>query len=287
MIRSMTGFARADNESTVGQLVLELRSVNHRYLDISFRLPEELRSFEPLLREGIQKQLGRGKVDCNMRYRAAAQSDGLKVDEAKVKSLLGALEQIGGWMSDAAPLSALDVLQWPGLIEDDKPDQQALRTQVRTLLNQALEMMNHMRAEEGSRMQQLIETRLKQIGDIVTTVRARRQEVIKGVREKLMARIEALDLEADPDRLEQELAFIAQKLDVDEELDRLDSHIAGAYEALAKKEPVGRRLDFLMQEFNREANTLSSKSADAQTTKAAVELKVLIEQMREQVQNIE
>lgn len=287
MIRSMTGFARADNESVLGQMVLELRSVNHRYLDISLRLPEELCHFEGVLREGIQKQLGRGKVDCNMRYQALSEVAGFTVDESKVKNLLGTLEQIGGWMEQPAQVSALDILKWPGLLKDSKPDQQAMRTQVSALLQQSLTMMNRMRGEEGQRMQALIEARLEQIAEIVTAVRSRRVEVIKAVREKLMTRIDALDVDADPARLEQELAFIAQKLDVDEELDRLDSHIEGAREALAREEPVGRRLDFLMQEFNREANTLSSKSADAETTKAAVELKVLIEQMREQVQNIE
>lgn len=287
MPNSMTGFARAELESDAGRLVMELRSVNHRYLDMNMRLPEELRSFEGLIREKIQKFLSRGKVDCNVRYSAASGSHSIKVDEQRARALLEATARVESWMENARPVSAIDVLQWPGVIAEDRPDENALKSALTQVLNQALENMNNMRADEGGRLTAIIQTRLDSITEIVAATRKRREVVLQGVRTKLLNRLETLDVEADPNRLEQELAFIAQKLDVDEELDRMESHIKATSQALGKKEPVGRKLDFLMQEFNREANTLSSKSADSETTAAAVELKVLIEQMREQVQNME
>lgn len=287
MIKSMTGFARVSQETDQGQIVVELRSVNHRYLEQNVRLPEELRFLEPVMRESVQGALSRGKIDVTLRYKPSTDVSNLAIDDARVRGLLDTLGQVEDLMKNPARISALELLQWPGVIQEQQPDTEALSKSVKAVVTQALEDLISMRKQEGARIAQMLQERLQIIEDIVSAVRGRRVEVLKALREKLLARLESLDVEADPSRLEQELAFIAQKLDVDEELDRLESHIHAAREALQKTEPVGRKLDFLMQEFNREANTLSSKSADTQTTAAAVEMKVLIEQMREQVQNIE
>ncbi len=287
MIYSMTGFARVEKQSEIGTMVLELRSVNHRYLDLSFRMPEELRAFEGQLRERLQQKLARGKIECNLRFAPASGASEVLVDEAAVKALLDAVKRTEDQMSNAARISALEVLRWPGIIQEASLDENALGALLLDTVDTGLERLKEMRAEEGKRMAELIRSRLHQISDIAAQVRQRRPQVVAAMREKLQARLAQLEVDADPGRLEQEMAMIAQKLDVDEELDRLDSHVRAAEEVLARNEPVGRRLDFLMQEFNREANTLGSKSADAETTAAAVELKVLIEQMREQVQNIE
>ncbi len=287
MIYSMTGFARVEKQSDIGTMVLELRSVNHRYLDLSFRMPEELRAFEGQLRERLQKKLARGKIECNLRFTPASGASEVLVDEAAVKALLDAVKRTENQMSNAARISALEVLRWPGIIQEASLDENALGALLLDTVDTGLARLLEMRAEEGERMAALLRSRLHQISDIAAQVRERRPQVVAAMREKLQARLAQFEVDADPGRLEQEMAMIAQKLDVDEELDRLDSHVRAAEEVLARSEPVGRRLDFLMQEFNREANTLGSKSADAETTAAAVELKVLIEQMREQVQNIE
>ena len=287
MIYSMTGFARVEKQSDVGALVLELRSVNHRYLDISFRMPEELRAFETQLRERLQRKLARGKIECNLRYEPSSGVTELVVNEDVVRALLDAVKKTEEMMSNAARISALEILSWPGVIQEPSPDENALAALLLETVDEGLERLLEMRAREGRRMAELLRQRLDAIESIAAKVRQRRPEVVAAMREKLEARLAQLDVDADSGRLEQEMAMIAQKLDIDEELDRLDAHVKAAREALDRDEPVGRRLDFLMQEFNREANTVGSKSADAQTTEAAVELKVLIEQMREQVQNIE
>lgn len=287
MTSSMTGFARAEHESVSGKITIELRSVNHRYLDLTIRMPDQLRNFEGRVRETLQSRLARGKIDCNIHFKTATSAEGLQIDEALTKALLKTLDKVDGWMDSSAPVSADTILNWPGIIREDAPDKEAIKTSLDEAMKIALDTMSAMRAGEGQRMQAIIENRIEQITTTVKLVRERREEVLANVRKKLLDRLATLELEADSGRLEQELAFIAQKLDVDEELDRLDSHVEATRETLARKEAIGRRLDFIMQEFNREANTLSSKSADAETTAAAVELKVLIEQMREQVQNLE
>ena len=288
MIRSMTGYARVEKETQQGQLTLELRAVNHRYLEINVRMPEELRQFEMALRERLQKRLARGKVDCNVRFRSAGNSaNAIQLDENMAKSVLAACDQLHDWMQNAARMSPLDVLAWPGVVKESQLDVEPIGKELLALLDEAAAALVRMREAEGARLTDMLTGRLAQISELVADVRKRHPEVLKAIREKLKARIAELDVDADEQRLEQELAFIAQKMDVAEELDRLDSHIEAVRQALKSDEPVGRRLDFLMQEFNREANTLGSKSADNETTQAAVALKVLIEQMREQVQNIE
>lgn len=288
MTRSMTGYARVEKDTQQGQLTLELRAVNHRYLEINMRMPEELRQFEMALRERLQASLGRGKLECNVRFRSANSSaTAVQVDENMAKSVLVACDQLHDWMQNAARMTPLDVLEWPGVVKESQLDIAPVGKQLLTLLDQAVDELVSMRGQEGERLEEMLTSRLTQISGLVINVRERRVDVIKAIREKLITRIAELDVAADEKRLEQELVFIAQKLDVSEELDRLDSHIKAVKQALEKEEPIGRRLDFLMQEFNREANTLGSKSADSETTQTAVELKVLIEQMREQVQNIE
>jgi uncharacterized protein (TIGR00255 family) len=286
----MTAFARSEEQTEWGALVWELRTVNHRYLEVSLRMPEEFRILEARIRERLQKRLGRGKVECNLRFRASSGQAGdteILVNEPLVLDILKACELVEDWMVNPARVTALEILKWPGAILESETDMAPLHTAAMALLDAALDDLIASREAEGERIQAMIEQRCEGIAEIVKQVRKRRPEVMSALREKLLQRISELDVEADPQRVEQELVMIAQKLDVDEELDRLDSHLVEVASVLKRKEPVGRRLDFLMQEFNRESNTLGSKSQDSETTKAAVDLKVMIEQMREQVQNIE
>jgi uncharacterized protein (TIGR00255 family) len=288
MLHSMTGFARQAAESPLGTLTCELRAVNHRYLDIQFRLPEELRPKEVELRQQISAALKRGKVECSVHLRrAASESTELRLNDALVRQLAARAAELSQQMPDMAPMSSIDLLRWPGVVEEPVIDTEPLYAHAQDLLGDTLKALTRMRMSEGERISQMLESRCSDILSLAGSVRERMPQVLDAVRTRQRERIAKLDVEADPARLETELALIAQKLDVDEELDRLDSHIVEIRDSLAGVDPVGRRLDFLMQELNREANTLGSKSADAQTTKAAVELKVLIEQMREQIQNIE
>lgn len=285
---SMTGFAREDSETPFGTLTCELRTVNHRYLDVHFRLPEELRAKEIELRQTISLQLKRGKVDCSLHIRrsggAAAK---LEINKELVQQIGARIDEIATLLPATQAVDPVDILRWPGVIEEPEVDTDPLFAAATGLLEQALVALAQMRSSEGQRIAGMLETRCKDILLLAAGVRERMPQVLKAVRTRQQERIDKLDVEADPARLETELALVAQKLDVDEELDRLESHISEIRSALQNKDAVGRRLDFLMQELNREANTLGSKSADAETTKAAVELKVLIEQMREQIQNVE
>ena len=288
MLRSMTAFARREAQGDWGTLVWEIRSVNHRYLEPGLRLPEEFRALENAVRERLQARLGRGKIECGLRYQPGSGAvSTVDVNMALAQAVIEACERIEKEMSNAQRQSAIDILRWPGVAREAERDLAPVHEAALGLLEQALDELVESREREGARLQAIIEERAAAIGGIVAEVRARRVEVMQGVRDKLLARIQDLGVQADPGRLEQELAIIAQRLDVDEELDRLDSHLKELAATLARDEPVGRRLDFLMQEFNREANTLGAKANDTRTTRAAVELKVLIEQMREQVQNIE
>jgi uncharacterized protein (TIGR00255 family) len=288
LIRSMTAFARRESKGDLGALTWELRSVNHRYLDITLRLPEDLRGLESALRAKVAQQLQRGKLDGVLRYRAEyAAASTLAVNEALARGVIDAAQQIASLLTSSVPITAIDVLRWPGVVQEPEADLGALNAQALALFDAALEDLNKSRASEGARIEDLIRTRCLAMCDIVAQVRQRRPQFVTAVREKLLARVSELKVEPDQNRLEQELAIVAQRLDVEEELDRLEGHLKEIDQVLAREEAVGRRLDFLMQELNREANTLGSKSADLATTQAAVELKVLIEQMREQVQNVE
>ncbi len=286
MIRSMTAYATTEAESPLGTLVCELRTVNHRYLEQSLRLPEELRLFEPALRARVTARLGRGKVDLIIRLRGQSPSRSMEVDHA----LLARLGELALDMEARFPrlrTEFTELLDIPGVLRQPEVDQEALKTVLLALLDQALDGLVETREREGAATAALIGERLQGIGDIVQQMREWLPHIRAGLRERLHARLADIQASADPGRLEQELVLQLSRMDVDEEVDRLAAHVVEARRILTLDEPVGRRLDFLMQEFNREANTLGSKSVDTRSTNAAVELKVLIEQMREQVQNIE
>ncbi|KPK40668.1 MAG: hypothetical protein AMJ69_01585 [Gammaproteobacteria bacterium SG8_47] len=288
MIRSMTAFTRQERSGDWGAIAVELRSVNHRYLDMSMRLPDELRALEPKLREAIQARLGRGKVDCTIRFEAPRASAGeLVVDKDLAKQLAHASREVDALLYSPAPVSSLDVLRWPGVLQAAPTDWERLHAEALGVLGEALTDLVSAREREGAKLRELIELRCQALSDVVQAVRAELPDIRARWREKLLARLAEIQAEADPARLEQEMVYLAQRMDVDEEIDRLEAHVAEVRRVLDVKEPVGRRLDFLMQELNREANTLGSKSVDASSTRASVDLKVLIEQMREQVQNIE
>ncbi len=288
MTASMTGFARHATEIGGRSLVWEIRSVNHRYLDLRIQVPDHLRVLEPELRALLQQSLARGKVDAQLRLESLADAGAIHLDTGQAQTLLRTLGEIDHMMVNGARVSPLEILRWPGVMRTEAPpDAEELHDSVLDGLRAALEDLRAMRGSEGTALRALLEERLNAFDAFVGQVRTRRPAILSEQREKLLARVAELDLELDPQRLEQEVALISQRLDVAEELDRLDGHMAAMREILTRDEAVGRRLDFLMQEFNREANTLSSKSHDLATTRAAMEMKILTEQMREQIQNIE
>ena len=288
MIRSMTAFSRRQIRNAFGELTWEIRSVNHRYLEAAVRLPEELRAIEPSVRERLNQRLGRGKVDCGLRYKGASSNVGqLKLNEALVKQLLDVANQMMHHMHSSQSPAIMDVLRWPGVLETEEQDFTPVQQEALRLLDETIDDLVEAREREGARLAELIAQRVEGMREQVQRARQRMPEVIQGIRERLTARLAEVAETLDKDRLEQEMALLAQRLDVDEEMDRLTTHLDEVTRVLDTDEPVGRRLDFLMQELNREANTLGSKSADSETTAVSVEMKVLIEQMREQVQNLE
>ena len=289
MIRSMTGFASAERVFDFGRLTWELRSVNHRYLEIGFRLPEEFRSLEPEIRRILGDHLSRGKVDATLRFTPSAEaaSSNLVVNHKLLGRLFELHREIGkaGGLQQDPDVQSL--MRWSGVIEEQAPDPQPMHQAALELLAAAATGLQASRSREGEQMDAAICERLDSIETHVAQVREWLPEIRDGLKTKLLTRIEDLKQPLEPGRLEQEIAFLSQKIDVDEELDRLAAHVKETRLVLERNDPVGRRLDFLMQEFNRESNTLSSKAVDSRTTQVAVELKVAIEQMREQVQNIE
>jgi len=288
MLHSMTGFARESVETDTGTLTWEIRAVNHRYLDVQLKLPEDLRPKEQAFRQQASSSLGRGKVECALYFRQAVhQESEMQIDTDLVELIGNRIAELTSKLPNVAAANPIEILRWPGVILQNDVDAEPMFEQAAALFGKALTAINDMRSNEGERIAEMIESRCAEIASIGASVRKRMPEVLAATRAKQKERVEKLDVEADSARLEVELALIAQKIDVDEELDRLDSHLVEIRSALKSGKPVGRRLDFLMQELNREANTLGSKSADAETTKAAVDLKVLIEQMREQIQNVE
>ena len=288
MLHSMTGFARESLETDIGTLSWEIRAVNHRYLDVQFKLPEDLRPQEQALRQQASSALARGKVECALFFRRAVSRDSeLKLDTELVELIGHRISELTAKLPNVAAANPIEILRWPGVVVQTELDTGPLFEQASALLDTTLAAMNEMRASEGLRIAEMLNTRCTDIAAIAAGVRKRMTDVLEATRTKQRERIEKLNIEADPTRLELEIALVSQKIDVDEELDRLDSHLVEIRDAINSGKPVGRRLDFLMQELNREANTLGSKSADSETTKAAVDLKVLIEQMREQIQNVE
>ena len=288
MIRSMTTYA--GNEVSIGDITLncELRSVNHRYCDITLKLPDHLRFIETDLRSLLATKINRGKVECAISYKKQAKNgQSFNVNMEAVAALLAATDQIEQQMQASLSFSALDILAFPNITQEPSIDKLILKDEATQLVNSTLAKFLEVREREGAQLKVLLEERCIKIQGFSVLAAKRMPEVLLLIRTKLKDKTDELQVQPDFDRLEQELVFVAQKLDITEELDRLDTHIIEVLRVLQEKEPVGRRLDFLMQELNREANTLSSKSTDKEMTAIAIELKVLIEQMREQIQNIE
>jgi uncharacterized protein (TIGR00255 family) len=288
MIRSMTGFARRERQGPWGTLVCEVRTVNHRYLETSLRLPEELKALDNEVRQVISTALRRGKVDASLYLKAASgMQRSLELDDVLLGELLARVEQVRTRLEAPAAISPLDLLRWPGVVRESELDTKPILVAALDVLREALSELNEMRAREGQRIRDLLLTRCTAMRAQVHVVKLRLPDISQRLRERIVDRISQLGVTPDLERLEQELVLYAHKMDVDEELDRLMAHLDEIVSALDSSEPAGRRLDFLMQELNREANTLSSKSQDSETTRAAVDMKVMIEQMREQVQNVE
>jgi len=287
MIQSMTGYARYEHKADWGTAVWEIRSVNQRYLETYFRLPENFRSLENTLREQFRKKLQRGKVECKLHlHMEDSKQSALSINEDLAKSVIASAK----WVSQhsaAGQLNPIDVLKWPGVVAAQEQDMDALQKELLSALDKATADFIDNRTSEGAAIDKMLQERLDGVSQQVAFVRERMPTVAEWQRERLLTRFEEAKVELDPQRVEQEMVMLAQKVDVAEELDRLDAHVAEARKILKKGGACGRRLDFMMQEFNREANTLASKSINSEITAAAVDLKVLIEQMREQIQNIE
>jgi len=289
VIRSMTAYASRNTTSPVGMLTWEIRSVNQRYLDLHLRLPDDFRLLEADIRARFKTRLSRGKVEANLRFQVdpAAESAAPRLNRPLAQSLLDSHQQLAGLTDQPAAVDLVSLMNWPGMLIEQRPELDEERRQAMELLEQAIDDLVDARAQEGEAIEQMLSERLLGIEQQVTAVRTHLPEVRQALRQRFDERLAQLDTELEPGRLEQEIVLQLTKLDVDEELDRLEAHVAEIRRVLTLEEPVGRRLDFLMQELNREANTLGSKSVAAETTGVSVELKVLIEQMREQIQNVE
>jgi len=288
MTFSMTGFAALEQSLDSATLLLELRAVNSRYLDLHFKLDENLRSFEPAVRELINSHLSRGKVECKINLVQRAKSNqALQLDEGLMQQLAVIGAQAQQHFPQSRALSVADILRWPGVVQTEVLGQETLLEDIKNLLNQGLKDLNASRAREGEKLKALVLDRLSQIEALVEQVKPLLPALSKEYQAKLEAKLQENLKNVDPERVAQELVLFAQRIDVDEELSRLTAHISEVKRILASDAPAGKRLDFLMQELNREANTLGSKSVSIQTTQVSMELKVLIEQMREQIQNIE
>jgi len=287
MTLSMTGFARRESRTEVGALAWEVRTVNHRYLEVALRLPDELRAAESELRELVGQRLARGKVDATLRREGGGRAGSLVVDEELAREVAAAARRIATVAGGAETPSAFDLLRWPGVASVAAPDPASLVGAARELLVATLDELLANRRREGAKLAAAIDERARALRSLVAAQRCRAPELAAAFRARLGARVAELGASLDPQRLEQEVVLLAAKGDVAEELDRLDAHLDELAQTLARSEPVGRKLDFLLQEFNREANTFGSKAQDPASTKVAVEMKVLIEQMREQVQNLE
>jgi len=288
MTQSMTGFARCEMDTELGNLACEMRSVNNRFLDLQLRLPEELRAQEGALRQQISAWVKRGKVDCSIRYRSAAGAAGLPdVDNEVLAGIVELAERAASLLQNPAPINPLELLRWPGVTVEQKTDMTPLFQQATDLVEQTLAQFTAARRSEGERLQVMLQDRCNSIAEKVLEVRKVLPDIQESLRARTIERLQLISAEPDKERLEQEMVYLAQKMDVAEELDRLESHLQEIAQVLASEDAIGRRLDFLIQELNRESNTLSSKSQDIRTTQNAVDIKVLVEQMREQAQNIE
>jgi uncharacterized protein (TIGR00255 family) len=283
----MTAFARKEAQTEQGDFSWEIRSVNHRYLEAAIKIDESFRPLEMQIRKKINNQLGRGKVDAVLRYKAPKAQSSVEIDQQLAQAILAGYEQVATLATESAPVDAMRVLQWPGVIVSEGVDQDQLNQAILSTLEEALAELIQTRATEGAALEDMILKRCVEIEKISQAVRQRLPEILEQQRQRMIEKVQEFEVNLEPECLEQEMALLAQKTDVAEELDRLDNHIVEVRNVLKRNEPIGRRLDFLMQELNREANTLASKSIDTDTTRYSVDLKVLIEQMREQIQNIE
>ena len=288
MMLSMTAFSRQQADREWGSLTWELRSINHRYLETSVRLPESFRGLENVIRDTVRKKLNRGKIECQLRFQAleTSQSD-LQLNKEVIAKLVRANSEINKITDLDNQLTSVEILRWPGVVADQGSDADTIEKEALDLFIAALDDLVSSRAREGEALKGMLNQRIVSIREIVASIRGKMPDIICGQRKNLFEKLEELKAELEPTRLEQEITILAQKADVDEELDRLDSHLDEVERVIGSNGQKGRRLDFLMQELNREANTLSSKSIVVDTTLGAVELKVLIEQMREQIQNVE
>jgi uncharacterized protein (TIGR00255 family) len=288
MICSMTAFSSKEQHQKDYSLTWEIRSVNHRYLEPGFKLPDSFNFLEPILRDKLKQHVARGKFDCSLKYQpASVPRAGLDLNREMLEDLLDVDTTLRSQAQNLGPINPLELLQWPGMLQQHEADKQAVGAIASSLFEVALRALIDTRQREGAELAAFISQRLDAIAVQVDNLRSRLPEILTNQRQRLVAKLEEISADLDHDRLEQELVYALQKADVDEELDRLSAHVGEVRRILSQGKSCGRRLDFLMQELNREANTLSSKSLTADTTMAAVELKVLIEQMREQVQNIE
>ncbi len=288
MIASMTSFGRVEETTEHGYVIWDIRTVNHRYLDINLRLPEEMRMLENVIRQKISDAIKRGKVDCTLRFDPDQGDTGeIRVNRERAVRVIDAARALATAEDAFSAINPLEIMRWPGVIERETIDLDVVGTALLALLDRALAMVVDSRMVEGEKIAEMIRTRSDEVSAIANRLQAEIPAIVEAVRDKLKTRVAELTSELDPDRLEQEIVLLAQKMDVAEELDRLNAHVSEVRRALDSSKPIGRRLDFLMQELNREANTLGSKSADLSMTGASVNLKVLIEQMREQIQNIE
>lgn len=288
MIKSMTAFACNEADISTMTINCEIRSVNHRYSDVSLKLPEALRFLEPELRALLASQIKRGKVECLLSYKKTPkQTLGFTINQEALSALLTATQHVATHIPTLHTFSALDVLAFPNILQEPQTDKTELAEGALKLVKTTLNDLLTARSREGEQLKQLLEQRCEKINQLIANAKQRVPIALQSTREKLTNKINDLIVQPNFDRLEQELVFLAQKLDVSEELDRLNTHIKEVLRVLTEEQLAGKRLDFLMQELNREANTLTSKSTDIPITQIAIELKVLIEQMREQVQNIE
>lgn len=288
MIRSMTAYARKEINANWGNASWELRSVNQRYLETYIRLPEQFRSLEPIIRERLRSRLTRGKVECNLRFELDLSN--FQQQLFLNKDLASQLIQSANWIKaqvNDGNINIIDILRWPGVMSAKEQDLDKISIEILALLEKAIDEFIKVRESEGKSLEQLLVQRLEAITVEVTKIRNWMPEILQWQKDKLKTKMEEANIEFEPNRLEQELILTAQRIDIAEELDRLSTHVKETYTILKKNEAVGRRLDFMMQEFNRESNTIASKSINANITASAIELKVLIEQMREQIQNIE
>ena len=286
-VKSMTGFSRIQDSDELGDFTWEMRSVNHRYLETQFKMPEKFKHLEPKLREILRSIVARGKIESNLYLKLNTSSQDLAINEDKLNQILNVAGKLEEKSKDIKLLSSFEILNWPGLLEASEIDLSSLEKKILSGFEAAVNELVNARTAEGKRMSEIILNRVGLIEDLVEEIRSDMPTILEDYNQRLKDKLSNFNVEVDPDRLEQELVMLAQKTDVAEELDRLVAHTSEVRDTLKKSEPCGRRLDFLMQELNREANTLGAKSIAIKSSQGSISLKVLIEQMREQVQNIE